>query len=276
MKFAQSSFVYCNYSLPYAIRSLGRLGYDGISVWGGRPHMYRQDLHAQLSELRDLLAEYNMAVCHVIPAQFRYPSLLSSSNEKVRRDSVRYIMDNVDNALLLGAPSVHVCAGFSLFDESPLIGWERLRRSICEILEYMRGTNLRLYIEPAHRFESNQILSLDDGLRMLDEICDPRLGLLLDTGHLHVNGEDLAAGVQKLGPVLGHVDLDDNDGSADAHLAPGQGTLDFGPFAAALRASSYAGYISVELGMAYVMDPEPVVARCLQWLRQTFPGGDMP
>ncbi len=40
-----------------------------------------------------------MAVCHVIPAQFRYPSLLAPANEKVRRDSVRYIMDNVDDVL---------------------------------------------------------------------------------------------------------------------------------------------------------------------------------
>ena len=96
---------------------MGRMGYDGIAVWGGRPHMYRQDLHAQLREILDLLAEYGMEVCHVVPAQFRYPSLLSSTNERVRRDSVRYIMDNADNALLLGAPSIHVCAGFSSFDE---------------------------------------------------------------------------------------------------------------------------------------------------------------
>ena len=236
MKFAQSSFVYSNYSLQYAIRSMGRMGYDGIAVWGGRPHMYRQDLHAQLPEIRDLLAEHRMEVCHVVPAQFRYPSLLASSNEKVRRDSVRYIMDNVDNALLLGAPSLHVCAGMSLLDQPLERGWDCLRRSIIEILETMRGTGLRLYIEPAHRFESNQILTLDDGLRMIREIGDPQLGILLDTGHLHVNGEDLAEGVAKLGPLLGHVDLDDNDGSADAHLAPGAGTIDFAPFAAALNA----------------------------------------
>lgn len=270
MKFAQSSFVYHHYSLQYAIRSLGQLGYHGIAVWGGRPHMYRQDLHAHLPEIRDLLAEYNMAVCHVIPAQFRYPSLLASANEKVRRDSVRYIMDNVDNALLLGAPSLHVCAGMSLLDQPQERGWECLRRSITEILEYMRGTGLRLYIEPAHRFESNQILALDDGLRMIYEIGDPQLGILLDTGHLHVNGEDLAEGVAKLGPLLGHVDLDDNDGSADAHLAPGQGTINFAPFAAALKQSGYAGYLAVELGMQYVLNPEPVVAECLAWLRETF------
>ena len=275
MKFAQSSFVYHNYSLQYAIRSLGQLGYDGIAVWGGRPHMYRQDLHAQLPEIRDLLAEYGMEVCHVIPAQFRYPSLLSSTNERVRRDSVRYIMDNADNSLLLGAPSIHLCAGFSPFDEPRERGWECLRRSICEVLEYTRDTGLRVYIEPAHRFESNQILTLDDGLRMIREVGDPQLGILLDTGHLHVNGEDLAEGVEKLGPpraggLLGHVDLDDNDASTDAHLAPGQGTIDFAPFVAALKAANYSGYIAVELGMAYALDPQPVVARCLNWLQQAF------
>jgi fructoselysine 3-epimerase len=270
MKFAQSSFVYSNYSLQYAIRSMGRMGYDGIAVWGGRPHMYRQDLHAQLREILDLLAEYGMEACHVVPAQFRYPSLLSSTNEKVRRDSVRYIIDNVDNALLLGAPSLHICAGFSAFDEPVGRGWDCLRRSICEILEYLQGTGLRLYIEPAHRFESNQILTLDDGLRMIREIGDDQLGILLDTGHLHVNGEDLAEGVAKLGPLLGYVDLDDNDGSADAHLAPAAGTIDFAPFAAALKRAGYSRYISAELGMQYVLDPEPAVASCLTWMRQTF------
>jgi protein FrlC len=249
---------------------MGRMGYEGIAVWGGRPHMYRQDLHAQLREILDLLAEYGMEVCHVVPAQFRYPSLLSSTNEKVRRDSVRYIMDNADNALLLGAPSIHVCAGMSAFDEPRERGWECLRRSICEVLEYTRGTRLRVYIEPAHRFESNQVLTLDDGLRMIGEIGDPALGILLDTGHLHVNGEGLIEGVEKLGPLLGHVDLDDNDGSADSHLAPGAGTIDFTRFPAALKRAGYGGYVSAELGMQYVLDPEPVVASCLAWMRQSF------
>ena len=235
MKFAQSSFVYWNYSLQYAIRSLGRLGYDGIAVWGGRPHMYRQDLHAELPEIRDLLAEYRMEVCHFVPAQFRYPSILASANEKVRRDSVHYIMDGADNAMLLGAPSLHVCAGMSVLDQPVEKGWECLRRSIVEILEYMRGTELRLYIEPAHRFESNLIRTLDEGLQMIGEIGDSRLGILLDTGHLHVNAEDLAQGVKRLGPYLCHVDLDDNDSTADADLAPGVGAIDFPPFVAAVE-----------------------------------------
>ena len=40
---------------------------------GGRPHMYRQPPHAQLPEIRDLLAEYGMEVCHVIPRTVPLP-----------------------------------------------------------------------------------------------------------------------------------------------------------------------------------------------------------
>ena len=39
---------------------------------------------------------------------------------------------------------------------------------------------------------------------------------------------------------------------------------------AALKASGYSGYVAVELGMAYALDPEPVVAACLQWLQKAF------
>ena len=61
MKFAQSSAVYYNYSLKYAIQDLGRIGYDGIEIWGGRPHMYRQDLDEQLTDILSLLEKYDLA-----------------------------------------------------------------------------------------------------------------------------------------------------------------------------------------------------------------------
>ena len=52
MRFSQSSFVYLNYPLKQAIRRLRQFGYQGIEVWGGRPHLYRHDLDAELDSLR--------------------------------------------------------------------------------------------------------------------------------------------------------------------------------------------------------------------------------
>jgi len=270
MKFAQSSFVYLNYPLQETIRRLHKFGYQGIEVWGGRPHMYRHDLDAELDDIRTLLERLGMAVPNLVPAQFRYPSILCSSNETVRRDSVRYIKDAIDNALKLGAPSVSVCPGMTLYGEDQETGWVNLRRSITELLDYTEGTDLRLLIEPAHKAESTLILTVADALRMIDEIESTRLGVLLDTGHAHINGEDLAQAVVSLKEVALHLHVNDNNGDSDAHNIPGAGKIDFAPFAQALKEINYKGFVSAELGFQYTSDPDSAAARTYAALSEVF------
>lgn len=270
MNFSQSSFVYFNYPLQYAIRSLHKAGYQGIEIWGGRPHAYRHDLDEQMDELRALLDECEMAVSNFVPAQFRYPSILCSLNEVVRKDSVSYIKDAIDNAIKFGAPYVSLCPGMTLQGEEVQIGWRQLRRSFEELLDYAAGKDVTLLIEPAHKYESTLILTVDDGLRMIDEIGSDQLGILLDTGHAHVNGEDLAQVVHKLKDMPLHIHIDDNNGSSDAHLIPGEGNIDFAPFAQALRDIDYGGFVSAELGFGYTSDPDAAVTQTYAWLAETF------
>ena len=261
MKFAQSSFVYFNYSLQDAIRRLHQFGYQGIEIWGGRPHMYRHDLDAELDSIKQLLDECEMVVPNFIPAQFRYPSILSSSNEAVRCDSVRYIEDAIDNALRLSAPSISLCAGMTLHGESIETGWMRLRQSIVELLDYTDKTDLHLLIEPAHHWESTLVLTVADGLRMIREIGSERLGICLDTGHANVNGEDLAQAVEMLKGVPLHIHIDDNKGDSDTHAIPGEGSIAFAPFVQALQAINYQGFVSAELGFQYTLEPDAAVEK---------------
>jgi protein FrlC len=261
MKLAQSSFVYINYPLDQAIRHLHRLGYAGIEIWGGRPHMYRHDLDAELDSIKSLLDECEMTVPNFIPAQFRYPSILCSSNQSVRRDSVRYIEDAIDNAIKLGAPSVSLCAGMTLAGESVDEGWANLRQSIVELLDYTAKTDLLLLIEPAHRAESTLILTVADGLRMIHELQSERVGICLDTGHAALNNEDLPRVVCTLKEVPLQIHIDDNTGDSDAHMIPGEGRIDYVPFLRALDEIGYRGFLSAELGFQYTLDPDEAVRK---------------
>ena len=276
MKFSQSSFVYFNYPLQEAIRRLHQHGYQGIEVWGGRPHAYRRDLDDELDEIAALLDRLEMAVPNFIPAQFRYPSILCSPNEAVRRDSVRYIQDAIDTAGRLGAPYVSLCPGMTLFGQDLEQGWAQLRRSFTELLDYAAGTDVVLLIEPAHKAESTLILTVEDGQRMIEEIGSERMGILLDTGHANLNGEDLAQVVASLKGVPLHIHIDDNHGQGDAHLVPGEGSIDFAPFAQALREIDYQGFVSAELGFQYTLDPDPAVEKTYAALREIFGEVDRP
>jgi len=270
VKFSQSSFVYFNYPLQEAIRRLHRYGYQGVEIWGGRPHAYRHDLDDQLGEIIALLDELNMTVPNFVPAQFRYPSILCSLNEDIRCASVRYIQDAIDTALRLGAPSVSLCPGMTLHGENLDEGWAQLRSSFVELLEYTEDTELALLVEPAHRAESTLILTVKDGLRMIAEIGSARLGILLDTGHANLNGETLAEVVESLKDVPLHIHIDDNNGQCDAHLIPGDGSIDFAPFVEALNGINYEGFVSAELGFQYTLDPDKAIARTHATLSELF------
>jgi len=272
MKFSQSSFVYFNYPLQAAIRRLHQYGYQGIEVWGGRPHAYRRDLDDELDEIIALLDRFEMTVPNFVPAQFRYPSILCSLSETIRRDSVRYIQDAIDNALRLGAPYVSLCPGMTLFGQDLAKGWTQLRKSFMELLDYTEGKDLVLLIEPAHAAESTLILTVEDGLRMIGEIGSERLGILLDTGHANVNGEDLADVVTRLKDVPFHIHIDDNHGDSDAHLIPGEGNIDFEPFVRALKEINYQGIVSAELGFQYTPDPDTAVEKTYAVLSKMFEG----
>jgi len=270
--FSQSSFVYLNYPLQEAICRLHEFRYQGIEVWGGRSHAYRHDLDDEMDEIVALLERLEMKVPNFIPAQFRYPSILCSLNETVRRDSVRYIQDAIDNALRLGAPYVSLCPGMTLYGEDLEAGWAQVRKSFMELLDYTEGKDIVLLIEPAHRFETTLILTVGDGRRMIEEIGSERLGILLDTGHANVNGEDLAEVVRSLKDVPFHIHIDDNHGDSDAHLIPGQGNIDFAPFVEALKEIDYQGFVSAELGFQYTLDPDPAVEQTYNALVNMFRG----
>jgi protein FrlC len=268
VKLSVTSFVYCNYSLDEAIRRIAAAGYDGVDIWGGRPHAYRKDLSGEeIASLRQLLDELGLAIPSFIPAQFRYPTCLCSGNETIRRDSVSYIQESIETAAALGAELVSVCPGHSLYGQTSQDAWGRLCESLKVLGDFAAERGMRLAIETADRYETDLVQTTDDALRLLSDLRRDNLGVLLDTGHFHVVGESLPQAVHKLGPTLFHVHVDDNLGQRDQHLVPGDGNIDFISFIAALRQAGYAGYLSAELGWDYTVDPEPAVRRTIEYMR---------
>ncbi len=267
MKPSVSSFVYLNYSLPEAIDRIAAIGYPAIDIWGGRPHAYRRDVGRDQAEaLRKQLNRSGMAVASFIPAQFRYPTCLCSPNDTIRTDSVAYIQDSIETAAALGAPVVTVCPGHTLHGQDSGDGWKRLVESFDAICRFAGSRAVKVAIEPADRYETDLIQTTSQAIRMIHELGHSNLGIVLDSGHAYVVGEQFAPAIQEMGDRLFHVHVDDNNGLRDQHLIPGEGNLDFNAFIAALRKSGYAGYLCAELGWDYTVDPDPAARQTLERL----------
>jgi len=268
MKLSTSTSVYVNFPVDEAVRRVARAGFDGIDIWGGRPHVYRQDFDAQqLADLRRLLESMGLRVPSFMPAFFRYPYNLSSPNEIVRQDSIDYMRVSIDNAAALGAELVLIVPGRSLHGQSKQDALARLIKSVREVCTYARRYPLRLAIEAVNQYVSDLINSAAAACQVIDQVDYERLGIVLDTGHINLGEESMEAALSLAGDRLYQVHINDNNGRHQQNRMPGEGTFDFERFLRLLGQHGYNGYLTAELGWEYTLDPDPAVqqiARVLQ------------
>lgn len=109
-----------------------------------------------------------------------------------------------------------------------------VQRRLEEILTVAAKYNVELLIENVGlRTKNNVLFELEEYVALFETF--PQAGALLDTGHAHVNGWDLAQVVQALGARLHACHIHDNDGAGDEHLPVGQGTIDWTAYFAAVK-----------------------------------------
>lgn len=276
MKLGTATSVLFQHSLFDAVPLVARAGYDGLDIWGGRPHAYRTDLSpVELTRLRRLIAAHGLEVASFMPAFYRYPHSLSNPNPKVLGDSIDYMRQCVDNAAVLGAPTVLVVPDHSLFGQSRDDSLRRMIDSIGIVADYTRQyEDIRLGIEVLYDDETDMVNTADDALHIINQLPHDNLGVVLDTGTLNLSHEDPAAIFAKLDGLILQVHANDNMGKhKQQNLIPGEGNYDFAGLLRFLNSRGYGGFVSAELSKEYADDPEPALRTTAERLRGWMAAG---
>lgn len=274
MKLSTATSVFIHYAIEDTIAIVAEAGYDGIDIWGGRPHVYRQDFSPkQLQELKRSLADHGLAVSSFMPAFYRYPHSLSNPNPIVREDSIDYIRQCIDNAVVLEAGIVLVVPDHSLHGQTRQESQQRMIDCIDRIALHAAQYDIKLGIEVLDDEETDLVRSCDDALYMIRTLGYKNLGVVLDAGALHVTKEPLEQALAKLGDLFLQIHVSDNHGATQHNLIPGEGTYDFEAMMRVLHTNAYSGFITLELSKSYGLDPGPAVRtsaeRLRSWIQQT-------
>ncbi|MET4160012.1 sugar phosphate isomerase/epimerase family protein [Agromyces sp. PvR057] len=264
---------FTDHPLDDAITVLDALGYRGIALTLGHPHLdpFANDADQVAARLRRRLDDLGWRV--VVETGTRYlldpfrkhrPNLLDDDA------SLRelFLRRTIDLGGILGADCVSLWSGVLPDGVEPADAHDRLRTRLDGLLGRAADAGVSLAFEP----EPGMLVeTVADALAMRADLGDPEsLGLTVDLGHcIVVEPDGVVGALRAAGPLLRNVQVDDMLPVAHEHLELGHGALDLEAALRTLDDLGYDGLAAVELPR-HAHDAPGVAARSMTALRHAW------
>jgi D-psicose/D-tagatose/L-ribulose 3-epimerase len=242
MQFGASTFIWTS---PFSNRTLDLLdrakamGFDLIEICVEDP----ETIDVPAARARAEQTDIGVTICGAFGANRN----LSAENDAVRGAGLDYLKRCIDFAKGLGSPFVSgpmYCAvgETQLLDkEARRRQWDRAVASLGVAAEYASDRGVKLAIEPLNRFETDLVNTVDQGLRLVDDIGALNVGLLLDTFHMNIEEKDIPAAIGRAAGRIVEFHACSNDRGT-----PGEDHLPWPQIVGALKAANYDGPIVIE------------------------------
>jgi D-psicose/D-tagatose/L-ribulose 3-epimerase len=209
-------------------------GFDGVEV----PIFDREvDKYAALGERLEAMGLERLAVSARGPDD---NPLAADPSEAVAATRA-----NLESAAALGAPLICGPLGaplgvFTGAGPTP----DELDRAVAyleEVAPYAEEHEVTIALEYLNRFEMYLTTSAADLARLVRRVDHPRIRMMYDTFHAHIEEKDPAEAIRSCADVLAHVHLSESDRST-----PGAGQVAWDETFTALREVGYDGWLVIE------------------------------
>jgi D-psicose/D-tagatose/L-ribulose 3-epimerase len=219
------------------LEKLKNIGYDGVEVPIFDLDLEKWRLWAK--RLDDLGLE---RTANTVIAPEHNPL---SADPKIRQAAYEHLKATVDCCAAVGSSilcgphqvALGVFTGKGPIEEE----WKRSVDHLRRVAEYAAGPGVVLAEEVVNRFELYHVNTLDQGIRLVDEVDHPNCRIHLDTFHAHIEEKNTAAAIRRAGKRIAHVHVSENDRGV-----PGTGSVTWDANFDALRDVGYDGWLTVE------------------------------
>jgi len=245
-----------------------KFGYDGIEIWGGRPHAYAPDMRPEdIQKIKDLSAKYNLPIVSFEPEM----ACLLWRDQRWIDESMEYFRQCIDFCKAIGCPYMVMAALQCSYEYSTDEDWAQFIKYMKELAAYSESVDgVTMILETVTPWEGNILIRSDDTVRALKEIDSPKVKAMLDLAAPLTVGEPSSNYFEKLGKDLVHVHLVDCKKDVEDHLILGDGELPVEEVLTMLDSYGYDGYCSVELFDEYRTEPILFNQRAIRAIRQSL------
>ena len=225
--------------LARKIATIARLGYDGVEL------MVEDPRRVDVEKLRRLVEQYGLEVPAIGTGftYLRYGLSLSDRDRRVRMAAVKRIEEYATLASALNSlVIVGLVRGRIERDTSPKRAWRRVTNCLKKCAKAAENLKVTLALEPINRYETGIVNTIEDALRMMNEVGSERVGVMADTFHMNIEEASVTEALRRAGNRLVHFHVADSN-----RLAPGMGHINFREVLNVLDEIEYSGYLSVEV-----------------------------
>ncbi len=274
MKLAFSSNAYMHFSIERTIAKIADLGYSGIEVLADVPHAWPAGLLEERKQsIRDALAKHKLSIANINafmmnaiadPRQpYWHPGWIDPDPHyrAIRREHTKRALQLAKD---IGARCITTEPGGELTDAQ---SWEDGAKifydELMPCVELAEQLDVQLLIEP----EPGLLIErFDQYLSFVDRIDSALVGLNFDIGHAYCVSEDPQDWVEKMSAHTKHYHFEDIAATrVHEHLIPGRGAIDFEATLAAIAATGYDGWVTVEL-YPYIDNPDDAAREAREFL----------
>jgi D-psicose/D-tagatose/L-ribulose 3-epimerase len=219
------------------LEKLKRIGYDGVEVpifdldqWKWKAWARRlDDIGLERTANTVIAPEHNPV----------------SADRTIREAAYQHMQAVVDCCATVGSSILcgphQVALGVFTGRGATNDEWKRSVDHLRRVAEYAAGSGVVLAEEVVNRFELYHLNTLDQGIRLVDEVGHPNCRLHLDTFHAHIEEKNTADAIRRAGGRIAHVHISENDRGV-----PGTGSVAWDATFGALRDIGYDGWLTVE------------------------------
>ena len=219
------------------LRALKAAGYDGAEIPVTSMTM------AECAELAHFMADIELEATASggIPDQARNPISADPTEAQAGIDHLKTLVDRAEalEASVLVGPFFQPLGQFS-GKGITASEWEELVHTQHQMVNHTWG-KMTLAVEPLNRFECYALNTTTQAAQLAGAVDWPNYGYLYDTFHANIEEADPIGAITATAKFLKYVHISENDRGV-----PGRGHIDFAATFAALKASGYDGWLTVE------------------------------
>ncbi len=183
-------------STEAGIQRIAELGLDHMEVEFVRGVKMKVDKAKDVAQIAKELGV-------TLTAHGPYYINLNSADEGKRRASIQRILDTARVGYALGAKSATFHAAYYGKDD-PEVVYRRVRDALIEVLKTLRDENIRIKISPETTGKPNQFGTLEEILRLCDEV--PGIFPCVDFAHMHARSNGKLNTYDEFVSILGEIE----------------------------------------------------------------------